>query len=123
MAKMKRRAFLKLAGLAVVSPSLLKSKGLTPGLTNPVDIFQDITDVPGSPKLGGMIDYCEEVIVAGPEEVCCWMFRSSACGYKGSQEKCKYTFDDCKRKGNEVRFGGYPANRRYYAVPINLNTA
>lgn len=105
MEKIKRRAFLKMMGLAVVSPSLLESKELTPGLTNPVDIFQELTGGPVSPMLMEKKGYCDEVIVAGPEEVCCWIFRSSACGYKGSQEMCSYTFDDCKRKGNQMRFG------------------
>jgi len=119
----KRRAFLKMAGLAVVSPSLLESKELTPGMTNPVDIFMELTGGPISPMLMESRDYCDEVIVAGPEEVCCLTFRSSACGYKGNQKMCSYTLDDCKSKGNEARFGGYLGNNRYKAVPININTA
>lgn len=62
MDKIKRREFMKLAGIAVFSPSLLKSKELTPGLTNPVDIFQDITGIPDSPFLDGMRKYCNEPI-------------------------------------------------------------
>ena len=59
MAKLKRRAFLKMAALAVVAPSLFKSKGLTPGLTNPVDIFMDLTGCPDSPFLQEMREYLD----------------------------------------------------------------
>lgn len=64
MDKIKRRDFLKLVGwMAVYSPSLLKSKGLTPGLTHPVDIFQDITGIPDSPFLDEMREYCDEPVL------------------------------------------------------------
>ena len=63
MSKIKRRAFLKMAGVAVFSPSLIEKKGLTPGLTNPVDIFQDITGCPDFPKLKAMRRFCEEPVI------------------------------------------------------------
>jgi len=65
MAELKRRAFLKLAGLAVFSPSLLKSKGPTKGLTNPVDIFQDMTHCPEFPMLREMRIFCAAPMIEG----------------------------------------------------------
>jgi len=37
---------------------------------------------------------------------CVWIFKSEECGYKGTEDSCDQTFEDCKKKGNEARFGG-----------------
>ena len=47
----------------------------------------------------------------------CWhMFKGAECAYAGAETECDGTFDDCKRKGNMHRFGGFPAipNERIY---------
>lgn len=38
------------------------------------------------------------------------------CGYTGADAACDRTFEDCNRKGNLARFGGFPAipNERIY---------
>ncbi len=46
-----------------------------------------------------------------PRVYCSWIFGSPECNYKGKvlrETICYKTFDDCKAKGNEARFGGFP---------------
>lgn len=40
---------------------------------------------------------------------CQWLrnFKDLECGYTGTITKCDGTLEDCRRKGNSVRFGGY----------------
>lgn len=47
---------------------------------------------------------------------CSWIFKGDECLYDGSETTCEKTFMDCKRKGNQERFGGFPAiiNERLY---------
>jgi len=47
---------------------------------------------------------------------CWWTFKSDECGYAGSDIQCGRTFDDCLKKGNLSRFGGFPGviNERFY---------
>lgn len=47
---------------------------------------------------------------------CQWPFRGQECQYRGPDASCSKTFDDCKRKGNSRRFGGFPGilNQRFY---------
>ena len=41
---------------------------------------------------------------------CGWKFKSTECGYSGSEVTCKKTKQDCKDvKNNYVRFGGFPS--------------
>jgi hypothetical protein len=40
---------------------------------------------------------------------CGFEFKSKQCGYRGVVTSCDKTFEDCKRLGNVVRFGGFPA--------------
>lgn len=37
---------------------------------------------------------------------CGWVFKSTECGYPGTENSCDQTFEACKKKGNEARFGG-----------------
>ena len=41
--------------------------------------------------------------------MCSWTFKSDECGYTGSSESCGKTLTECKEKGNETRFGGFPS--------------
>lgn len=48
---------------------------------------------------------------------CSFKFRDAmTCKYSGTDTKCDRSFDDCKRKGNIVNFGGFPGiiNDRIY---------
>jgi len=41
---------------------------------------------------------------------CRWKFKSSECGYAGSESVCNKTKQDCRdNKNNVVRFGGFPS--------------
>ncbi len=39
-------------------------------------------------------------------KLCEWVFKRRGCGYTGDAENCLQRFQDCRRLGNEVRFGG-----------------
>jgi lambda family phage minor tail protein L len=39
---------------------------------------------------------------------CGWKFKSSECGYVGSETSCNKTFQRCKELLNQQRFGGFP---------------
>lgn len=47
---------------------------------------------------------------------CMWQFKSSECGYTGSDENCSKTIEDCIEKGNVHRVGCFPGiiNERIY---------
>ena len=47
---------------------------------------------------------------------CSWEFKSTECGYSGSETSCDKTLQRCKALGNQVRYGGFPAvpTRRIY---------
>ena len=38
---------------------------------------------------------------------CRWKFKSAECGYSGSETSCDHTLENCKRLGNQARFGGF----------------
>jgi lambda family phage minor tail protein L len=38
---------------------------------------------------------------------CRWKFKSPECGYTGVDTYCNHTFEDCKKKRNQKRFGGF----------------
>jgi len=40
---------------------------------------------------------------------CCWKFKSTECGYSGTDTVCNKTKDRCKALGNYKRFGGFPS--------------
>ena len=40
---------------------------------------------------------------------CRFKFKGPRCGYTGSDTSCNHTLADCKAKGNEKRFGGFPS--------------
>lgn len=39
---------------------------------------------------------------------CMWKFKGDECCYNGSDTICNKSFSDCKSKGNQSRFGGFP---------------
>lgn len=39
---------------------------------------------------------------------CPWGFKGPECSYAGGDISCDHTLTDCKAKGNEVNFGGFP---------------
>ncbi|MGA1846761.1 hypothetical protein [Deferribacter abyssi] len=47
---------------------------------------------------------------------CRWQFKDQNCAYSGTDTSCSKTFQDCLKKGNQKRFGGFPAivNERFY---------
>jgi len=48
---------------------------------------------------------------------CSWQFKDPyTCGYTGADANCTKTWDACKAKGNQRRFGGFPGiiNERFY---------
>lgn len=48
---------------------------------------------------------------------CSWKFKDpTTCGYTGSDTNCTKTWDACKAKSNQRRFGGFPGiiNERFY---------
>lgn len=56
----------------------------------------DIMDV-NIPQRKFMRNYCQ------------WKFKSTECGYTGSEASCNKTFGRCKELSNRVRFGGFPS--------------
>jgi phage-related protein len=40
--------------------------------------------------------------------LCGWTFKSSDCGYSGSETDCSKTWERCGVLGNRARFGGFP---------------
>ncbi len=40
---------------------------------------------------------------------CQWKFKSTECGYTGTETSCNKTLQRCKELGNEARFGGFPS--------------
>ncbi|MCK4522083.1 MAG: DUF1833 family protein [Nanoarchaeota archaeon] len=40
---------------------------------------------------------------------CRFKFKGTRCGYAGVAVTCDHTLTDCQSKGNELRFGGFPA--------------
>ena len=49
---------------------------------------------------------------------CRWVFKSSECGYTGSETSCNRTFQRCQELNNVARFGGFPSIpiRRLYVA-------
>jgi len=47
---------------------------------------------------------------------CGHQFKDIGCGYQGTDTACTKLFNDCVRKGNQQRFGGFPAilTERFY---------
>lgn len=47
---------------------------------------------------------------------CWWVFKGSDCQYAGADTQCTRTFEECKKKGNQARFGGFPGvlQERFY---------
>lgn len=41
--------------------------------------------------------------------VCCWIFKSTECGYAGAETSCTKTKTRCKQLDNFVRFGAFPS--------------
>lgn len=41
------------------------------------------------------------------KDFCTFAFKGEECGYKGSSAKCDKSLNDCRAKGNSVRFGGF----------------
>ena len=39
---------------------------------------------------------------------CMWKFKGDECCYNGPDTVCNKSFSDCKSKGNQSRFGGFP---------------
>lgn len=48
---------------------------------------------------------------------CTWKFKSDQCGYVGAVTSCNKTFQACKVRLNQERFGGFPSipSRQVYA--------
>lgn len=52
-----------------------------------------------------------------PVSECAWRyeFKGERCGYRGTDfETCDGTFEQCRERGNEVRFGCFPGLSRPY---------
>lgn len=53
-----------------------------------------------------------EMLRKGPKRLhwnyCPWGFMGPECTYDGTDLSCDHTIEDCKSKGNEVNFGGFP---------------
>lgn len=49
---------------------------------------------------------------------CRWVFKSTQCGYSGSETSCNRTFQRCQALNNVARFGGFPSIpiRRLYVA-------
>lgn len=42
-------------------------------------------------------------------DFCQWQFKDENCKYAGGHDSCAKTFADCKKKINNLNFGGFPA--------------
>jgi len=40
-------------------------------------------------------------------DFCSWKFKSTECGYSGSETNCDKTLERCRQLGNQVRYGGF----------------
>ena len=128
MDNLKRRDFLKLFGTSVIAPIALSYPKSAEAVELPTEPLLAIKEksIPiiepetggEKPKVAGQptaaIEEQDnlELIFYKPNSCCCWRFGSLECGYKGNDIMCFKTFGDCKTKGNETRFGGFPPTKK-----------
>jgi hypothetical protein len=51
------------------------------------------------PRTGKTIDSCE---------LCPLVYKGKSCQYRGHFPSCDKSFESCRERGNEERFGGQP---------------
>jgi len=120
MDKVKRRDFLKLISAAIpasialsypteavelpTKPSSAAKEKITP-INEP-----EIRVEKGEAADQSLSQYNLEIVNYWPDYCHC-RFHSQECNYKGNDVFCFKGFEDCKAKGNEARFGGFPPIR------------